>query len=404
MIGLNGEIIEMEDEFTLQDVQVINASIPLSSILSHRMKNNSFETQAANQERFKVVKLNFDINDKFVRPLPPLAPIKAPLVVEVESRASRAPAYSPLRAPEEKPKPTRVEIARSPLGFPPEERKGGTRYRDSITHEFKISDDEIQEIVNAASAWLWDYLRRSGGMGFMLPLSGGADSAATATIVYNMCVLLDKAYKEENRIGSKIKNKNATEFINRFFSIISVFGNKEVAEQVDVPNAELINPKFLCHRILNTVYLPAGTSGAEPTDPREKLPDIPAQMPSEATIKGYVANPDPSVKIQTGWLARNLAERFYGANHSVTSIQEMFSSGIDAINPITGLNYELMRDDVNNGRRTNKKSKYDILYQNIQARLRMINTYLLSQAIPAVGDFKKETYPAGRPVPKEEII
>jgi NAD+ synthase (glutamine-hydrolysing) len=51
----------------------------------------------------------------------------------------------------------------------------------------------------AGSFWLWDHLRRSGARGFFLPLSGGADSAATATIVYN---LADQIYKKIE-IGNK---------------------------------------------------------------------------------------------------------------------------------------------------------------------------------------------------------
>ena len=40
------------------------------------------------------------------------------------------------------------------------------------------------------ACWLWDYLRRSGASGFFLPLSGGSDSAAVATIVGAMCHLV----------------------------------------------------------------------------------------------------------------------------------------------------------------------------------------------------------------------
>ena len=49
----------------------------------------------------------------------------------------------------------------------------------------------------AGAFWLWDHLRRSvnlkkknnlkGAGGFFLPLSGGADSTATASIVFNLC-------------------------------------------------------------------------------------------------------------------------------------------------------------------------------------------------------------------------
>lgn len=37
---------------------------------------------------------------------------------------------------------------------------------------------------------MWDYLRRSGARGFFLPLSGGADSAAVASIVASMARII----------------------------------------------------------------------------------------------------------------------------------------------------------------------------------------------------------------------
>lgn len=42
---------------------------------------------------------------------------------------------------------------------------------------------DVEEIAYGPACWMWDYLRRSGLKGFFLPLSGGADSASTATIV-----------------------------------------------------------------------------------------------------------------------------------------------------------------------------------------------------------------------------
>jgi NAD+ synthase (glutamine-hydrolysing) len=43
------------------------------------------------------------------------------------------------------------------------------------------------------ACWLWNYLRRLGAGGFFLPLSGGADSAATCAIVGIMCDLVVRA-------------------------------------------------------------------------------------------------------------------------------------------------------------------------------------------------------------------
>lgn len=51
-----------------------------------------------------------------------------------------------------------------------------------------------EEIALGPACWLWDYLRRCGGVsGYFLPLSGGIDSCATATIVYSMCSLVLEA-------------------------------------------------------------------------------------------------------------------------------------------------------------------------------------------------------------------
>ena len=49
-----------------------------------------------------------------------------------------------------------------------------------------------EEIALGPACWLWDYLRRSGQGGYFLPLSGGVDSASSATLVYSMCRLVVK--------------------------------------------------------------------------------------------------------------------------------------------------------------------------------------------------------------------
>lgn len=47
--------------------------------------------------------------------------------------------------------------------------------------------DAEEELVFGPACWLWDYMRRSGASGYLLSLSGGADSSATATIVGALC-------------------------------------------------------------------------------------------------------------------------------------------------------------------------------------------------------------------------
>ncbi|CAI6327155.1 unnamed protein product [Periconia digitata] len=55
-----------------------------------------------------------------------------------------------------------------------------------------------EEIALGPAAWLWDYLRRSKAAGFLIPLSGGLDSCSTATLVFSMCRMVFQALEEGN--------------------------------------------------------------------------------------------------------------------------------------------------------------------------------------------------------------
>ena len=56
-----------------------------------------------------------------------------------------------------------------------------------------------EEIAYGPAAWMWDYLRRSGLAGFLLPLSGGIDSCATAVLVFSMARMVHKSIREGNQ-------------------------------------------------------------------------------------------------------------------------------------------------------------------------------------------------------------
>ena len=60
-----------------------------------------------------------------------------------------------------------------------------------------------EEIARGPACWLWDYLRRSGASGFLLPLSGGADSSSTAAIVGSMCQMVVQAVEDgDKQVGA----------------------------------------------------------------------------------------------------------------------------------------------------------------------------------------------------------
>ncbi len=83
-----------------------------------------------------------------------------------------------------------------------------------IEIDFSLTDDRLglaptkarparyhlpeEEIALGPACYLFDYLRRSGAAGFLLPLSGGIDSCSTAVIIFSMCRLAMDAVKEGN--------------------------------------------------------------------------------------------------------------------------------------------------------------------------------------------------------------
>ncbi|KAM9860636.1 glutamine-dependent NAD(+) synthetase [Aulostomus maculatus] len=103
-----------------------------------------------------------------------------------------------------------------------------------------------EEISLGPACWLWDYLRRSGQAGFLLPLSGGVDSSSTACIVYSMCVLLCQAVNNGN--------KQVVDDICR------VVGDDSFCPQ---------QPRELCGRIFTTCYM-ASENSSEDTSNRAK--------------------------------------------------------------------------------------------------------------------------------------
>ncbi|CAL8404472.1 unnamed protein product [Boreogadus saida] len=112
-----------------------------------------------------------------------------------------------------------------------------------ITWQFHTPEEEISL---GPACWLWDYLRRSGQAGFLVPLSGGVDSSSTACIVYSMCVLVCRAVQD---------------------------GNSQVLEDVRRvvcdPSYRPQEPRELCGRVFTTCYMDSVNS-SEDTHNRAK--------------------------------------------------------------------------------------------------------------------------------------
>lgn len=167
-VAVNGDVIAEGSQFSLKDVEVLTAQIDLDAISSHRGSVSSFGEQASGKSSVASVTAPYKLCQQFNLQSFPSSPIKINY-----------------HSPEE-------------------------------------------EIAFGPSCWLWDYLRRSGASGFLLPLSGGADSSSVAAIVGCMCQLVikeiangDEQVKADAiRIGQYTKGEFPTdsrEFAKRIF-------------------------------------------------------------------------------------------------------------------------------------------------------------------------------------------
>jgi len=168
------------------------------------------------------------------------------------------------------------------------------------------------------ACWLWDYLRRSGAGGFMLPLSGGADSSATAAIVGVMCCLVH----EEVLAGNE--------------QVLS-----DLRRVVREPDFAPARPSEIAERVLHTCYMGKGASSSKATERRAAA--VAAQL---------------------------------GCHHATIWIDAAFRGVLEVFRALTG-----REPRFNNQGGTEAE---DLALQNIQARIRMVLTYLLAQLTPWV--------------------
>lgn len=233
-----GEVLAQGSQFSLEDVEVVTAVVDLEAIRAYRATvSRCFQAAQSNAkyERFQSsfrLSPEFADHDLLVRPSTPIEP----LVLRPE-----------------------------------------------------------KEIAYATGSYLWDYLTRSGQAGFLIPLSGGIDSCATAVIVYAMCSLVITACKNGN--------KSVTEQVKR----IARYSD-------DMPST----PHDLCNQIFHTVYM--GMSRQSSKETRQRAKDLAEQIGShhidldidevyngQKSLVSSALGFDPKFKVEGGSWAENLA-------------------------------------------------------------------------------------------------
>lgn len=144
MIAVNGRIVAQGSQFSLNDVEVVTATIDIEDVRAHRAKS-SRSMQAAASERYHRIEVPFALTSgKF------------------------------------------------------EEVKGADTAGLVGIENVRYHKPE-EEIALGPACWLWDYLRRSRSQGYFIPLSGGIDSCATAVIVFSMCRLVAEATRRGDK-------------------------------------------------------------------------------------------------------------------------------------------------------------------------------------------------------------
>ncbi|KAL8749211.1 MAG: hypothetical protein Q9184_006898 [Pyrenodesmia sp. 2 TL-2023] len=143
MIICNGHVLASGSQFSLEEVEVMTATVDLEDVRSFR-SSPSRGLQSLHSPKYSRIEL-------------------------------------PVRLSK------RAEDAQYPMNRPTE----------PIDLRYHTPEEEI---ALGGACWLWDYLRRSRAAGFFIPLSGGIDSCATSVIVFGMCRLVVSAMHQGNEL------------------------------------------------------------------------------------------------------------------------------------------------------------------------------------------------------------
>uniref|UniRef100_A0A7S4T6Z9 Glutamine-dependent NAD(+) synthetase n=1 Tax=Alexandrium monilatum TaxID=311494 RepID=A0A7S4T6Z9_9DINO len=196
--------------------------------------------------------------------------------------------------------------------------------------------DPMEEIAYGPSAWLWDYLRRSGQRGYFLPLSGGADSSSTATLVAIMC----QRVVEELKSGSERSKKQVLADIRRI---------------TKRPQYTPSDWKDLCGKIFVTCYMASKYSGDE-----------------------------------TRGRAKQLAQEI-GAIHTSIYIDSITDALQGTFKNLEFHTDKLTKAQLKTDPQMDGTWMENIALQNIQARSRMVMAYFMAQLMPWATDGDETT-------------
>ena len=288
MIIANGQCLAQGSQFSLRDVEVKTATVDLDEVRSGRAAAASRSVQAAAQAAYPRIEVDFALCYS---------------VSDVVGARGAPPIFHTPSAP---------------------------------VHYLSPSE----EIALGPACWLWDWLRRSGASGYFLPLSGGADSAATAALVGIMTRLV---FAEIEPLLS-----GRTDIIDAADRQLVLDNLRRCVRD---PDFHPTNAGDIANRVMHTCYM--------------------------GTVNSSVATRDRAADV-----ARDI-----GGYHVYACIDAMVAAVISVFVAIFG-DAKQPRFGVHGGSRTE-----DVALQNIQARLRMVLAYFLAQLLPWIRGLSRANGP-----------
>lgn len=235
-VVVNGRLVAQGAQFSVKEVEVVTACIDLDEVTSFRGAVSSLQEQASAAQPVPLVHVDFALCGT--------------------GGTTTAPSPS---------------LPVDPVYLQPEE-----------------------EIARGPACWLWDYLRRSGASGFLLPLSGGADSSSVAAIVGCMCQMATEAAANDPQVAADVRRVGG------------------FAQDAPLPTA----PE-LAARLLTTVYMGTENSSAET---RQRAASLASQIGADhmdvkidlivsamTQLFAVITGKTPRFRVHGGTAAENLA-------------------------------------------------------------------------------------------------
>eukprot|EP00898_Chlorokybus_atmophyticus_P003430 jgi/Chlat1/4088/Chrsp26S04007 len=224
-IVLNGDVVAQGSQFSLADVEVVTATIDLDQVSNFRGAISSLREQSSAAEHLHTIEVPHYLTQRhhdIINMVPAATPIEACTHTNERTIIAQV-----IQNQAENTVP--IMDGNDWLCLCD---NGGVLICARGDYVVQVRyHDPMEEIAYGPACWLWDYLRRSKAIGYLLPLSGGADSSSTAAIVGAMCQLVVKAVAAGNEqvladarcVGGYADNEkpeDAREFANRIFTTV----------------------------------------------------------------------------------------------------------------------------------------------------------------------------------------